>query len=70
MAKLIAEVLVKAVKDKIAAKIYCKEQDQVSVEAYIEEMNKKLTFYKRITRVEFSAEPLPKTAAGKIVRSE
>ena len=67
---LIAEVLVKAVKDKIAAKIYCKEQDQVSVEAYIEEMNKKLTFYKRITRVEFSTEPLPKTAAGKIVRSE
>ncbi len=67
---LVTEVLVKAVNDKIAAKIYCKEQDQTAVEAYIEEMNKKLTFYKRITRVEFSTEPLAKTAAGKIMRSE
>lgn len=66
----VMEALVKAVNERITAKIYCKEQDQASVEAYIEEMNKKLTFYKRITRVEFSTEPLAKTAAGKIVRSE
>ncbi len=70
LSPLILEVLVKAVNDKIAAKIYCKEQDQAAIEAYIEEMNKKLTFYKRITKVEFSTEPLAKTAAGKIVRSE
>ena len=67
---LIEEVLVKAEDDKILAQIYCKEQNYAAVEEYIDEVNKKLTFYKRITKLEFCTEPLPKTAAGKIVRSE
>lgn len=67
---LIEEVLVKAVDDKITAQIYCKEQDNTAITDYIDEVNKKLTFYKRITRVMFCKEPLPKTASGKIVRTE
>ena len=65
---LMDEVLVLAKNDKISALIYCKKYNQAEVREYIEEVNKKLTFYKRITNIEFCEQPLPKNAAGKILR--
>ena len=36
---------------------------------FITEVNRTLPLYKRMTAVEFTAEPLPRNAAGKILRT-
>lgn len=66
---LIEEVLVKENNDKISAQIFCGRQSCEEIEKYIKEVNKSLTYYKRISNVEFYMQPLPKTATGKLVRS-
>jgi long-chain acyl-CoA synthetase len=38
------------------------------VRAFITELNRTLPLYKRITAVEFRAEPLPRNATGKLLR--
>ena len=38
--------------------------------SFITEYNRTLPLYKRISAVEFSAEPLPRNALGKLLRKE
>ena len=46
----------------------CEEADQQTVRDFITETNRTLPLYKRMV-VEFSAQPLPRNAAGKLLRS-
>jgi long-chain acyl-CoA synthetase len=64
----IAEALVKEKGDKICAVVRCEAAKQEAVRAFITELNRTLPLYKRITAVEFCAEPLPRNATGKLVR--
>ena len=52
---------------KICALVYCDEDKQEAVRAFVTEVNRTLPLYKRMT-AEFSAEPLPRNAAGKLLR--
>lgn len=49
---------------KICAVIYCPEDKQEEVRAFVTEVNRSLPLYKRISAVEFTAEPLPATLWG------
>jgi len=53
---------------KIGALICCAEEKQAEVRAFITGLNRTLPLYQRITAVEFSAEPLPRNAMGKLLR--
>jgi long-chain acyl-CoA synthetase len=64
----LTEALVKEKGDKICAVVYCEAAKQEAVRAFITELNRSLPLYKRITAVEFSAEPLPRNATGKLLR--
>ena len=64
----IKECVVKEMGKKIGAVIYCDEDKQASVRAFITELNRTLPMYKRITATEFSTEPLPRNAMGKLLR--
>jgi len=48
--------------------IYCGEPDQRTVRDFITETNRPLPLYKRMSAVEFSTEPLPRTGTGKLLR--
>ena len=64
----IREVLVKEKNDKICAEIYCDVQMQDAIEAYINQVNKSLPYYKQIVLTEYRTEPFERTASGKIKR--
>ena len=64
----VQECIVKEKGQKICAVIYCAEDAQDAVRAYITEYNRTLPLYKRISAVEFSKEPLPRNAVGKLLR--
>ena len=64
----ITECIVKEKGQKICAVIYCPEYKQEEVRAFITEVNRSLTLYKRISAVEFTVEPLPRNALGKLLR--
>lgn len=64
----IAECIVKEKSQKICAVIYCPEDKQEEVRAFVTEANRSLPLYKRISAVEFTAEPLPRNALGKLLR--
>ena len=64
----ITECIVKEKGQKICAVIYCPEDKQEEVRAFVTEMNRSLPLYKRISAVEFTAEPLPRNALGKLLR--
>ena len=64
----ITECIVKEKGQKICAVIYCPEDKQEEVRAFVIEVNRSLTLYKRISAVEFTAEPLPRNALGKLLR--
>ena len=64
----ITECIVKEKGQKICAVIYCPEDKQEEVRAFVTEVNRSLTLYKRISAVEFTAEPLPRNALGKLLR--
>ena len=68
----VTESLVREEKGKIGALVYCGEGGQdkeAEVQAYVTEMNRTLPLYKRISAVHISAEPLPRNAAGKLLRT-
>ena len=46
----------------------CEEADQQAVRDFITETNRTLPLYKRMSAVEFSAQPLPRNAMGKLMR--
>ena len=64
----IIECIVKEKSQKICAVIYCPEDKQEEVRAFATEVNRSLPLYKRISAVEFTAEPLPRNALGKLLR--
>ena len=64
----IIECIVKEKGQKICAVIYCPEDKQEEVRAFVIEVNRSLPLYKRISAVEFTAEPLPRNALGKLLR--
>ena len=53
---------------KICAIVFCPEDKQEEVRAFVTEVNRTLPLYKRISAVEFTAEPLPRNALGKLLR--
>lgn len=64
----ITECIVKEKSQKICAVIYCPEDKQEEVKVFVTEVNRSLPLYKRISAVEFTAEPLPRNALGKLLR--
>ena len=64
----VQECIVKEKGQKICAVVYCAEDAQDVVRAYITEYNRTLPLYKRISAVEFSKQPLPRNAVGKLLR--
>lgn len=64
----IIECIVKEKGQKICAVIYCPEDKQEEVRAFVTKVNRSLPLYKRISAVEFTAEPLPRNALGKLLR--
>lgn len=64
----ITECIVKEKGQKICAVIYCPEDKQEEGRAFVTEVNRSLPLYKRISAVEFTAEPLPRNALGKLLR--
>ncbi len=64
----ITECIVKEKGQKICAVIYCPEEKQDEVRAFVTEVNRSLPLYKRISAVEFTTEPLPRNALGKLLR--
>ena len=64
----ITECIVKEKGQKICAVIYCPEDKQEEVRAFVTEVNRSLPLYKRISAVEFTVEPLPRNALGKLLR--
>ena len=64
----ITECIVKEKGQKICAVIYCPEDKQEEVRAFVIEVNRSLPLYKRISTVEFTVEPLPRNALGNLLR--
>ena len=64
----ITECIVKEKGQKICAVIYCPEDKQEEVRAFVIEVNRSLPLYKRISAVGFTVEPLPRNALGKLLR--
>ena len=64
----VQECVVKEMGKKIGVLICCAEEKQAEVRAFITGLNRTLPLYQRITAVEFSAEPLPRNAMGKLLR--
>ena len=64
----ITECIVKEKGQKICAVICCPEDKQEEARAFVTEVNRSLPLYKRISAVEFTAEPLPRNALGKLLR--
>ena len=64
----VKECIVREKGKKICAVIYCGEADQQTVRDFITETNRTLPLYKRMSAVEFSTEPLPRTVTGKLLR--
>ena len=64
----VTECIVKEKGQKICAVVYCPEDKQEEVRAFVTEVNRSLPLYKRISAVEFTAEPLPRNALGKLLR--
>ena len=52
---------------KICAVVYCAKEQQSEVKDFITECNRTLPLYKRMV-TEFSAQPLPRNAMGKLLR--
>ena len=67
----VVESLVREEHNKIGALVWCGEGGQdkeAEVQAYITELNRTLPLYKRISALHLAAGPLPRNAAGKLLR--
>ena len=63
----IQECIVKEKNKKICALIYCDPAKQETVKEFVTGVNRGLPLYKRMV-TEFSAQPLPRNAMGKLLR--
>ena len=64
----VQECVVKEKGKKIGVVVYCAGDKQQQVRDHITALNRSLPLYKRMSAVEFSAEPLPRTGTGKLLR--
>ena len=64
----VQECIVKELGKKIGVVVYCEQEHQQTVRDFVTQMNRTIPLYKRIGVVEFSENPLPRTATGKLVR--
>ena len=64
----VQECIVKELGKKIGVVVYCEQEHQQDVRDFVTQLNRTLPLYKRIGAVEFSAGPLPRNGAGKLVR--
>ena len=64
----VQECIVKELGKKIGVVVYCEKEHQQTVRDFITQVNRTVPLYKRIGVVEFSETPLPRNAAGKLVR--
>ena len=64
----VKECLVREMGKKIGAVVWCDPAQEQAVRDYITQTNRTLPLYERINAVEFSAGPLPRNAAGKLLR--
>ena len=64
----VQECVIKEMGKRIGALICCAEEKQAEVRVFITGLNRTLPLYQRITAVEFSTEPLPRNAMGKLLR--
>ena len=68
----VTESLVREENGKIGALVWCGESGagdkQAAVQAYVTELNRTLPLYKRIAAVHLAEGPLPRNAAGKLLR--
>ena len=64
----VKECIVKELGKKIGVVVYCEEEHRQAVRDFITETNRTLPLYKRMSAVEFSGQPLPRNATGKLVR--
>ena len=64
----VKECIVKEMGQKIGVVVYCDADRQQAVRDFITEANRALPLYKRMSAVEFSDAPLPRNAAGKLLR--
>lgn len=64
----VREVLVRQKDGKICARICCLPAAQDQIRAFVHATNRTLPLYKRIAAVEFTDQPLPRNALGKIQR--
>ena len=67
----VVESLVREEHNKIGALVWCGEGGQdkeAEVQAYITELNRTLPLYKRISALHLAEGPLPRNAAGKLLR--
>ena len=64
----VQECVVKEKGKKLGVVVYCAEDKQQQVRDHITALNRTLPLYKRMSAVEFSAEPLPRTGTGKLLR--
>lgn len=65
---LVKECLVKEIDKKIGCDIFCAKEHEEAIQDYINQMNKEIPLYKRISVVLFRDEPLERTESGKIKR--
>ena len=64
----VREVLVCQKAGRICARISCREAAREEVRAFVNATNRTLPLYKRVTAVEFTEQPLPRNAIGKLRR--
>lgn len=64
----VQECIVKELGKKIGVVVYCEKEHQQTVRDFVTQVNRTIPLYKRIGVVEFSETPLPRNAAGKLVR--
>ena len=64
----VKECIVKELGKKIGVVVYCEKEHQQTVRDFVTQVNRTIPLYKRIGVVEFSETPLPRNAAGKLVR--
>mgnify|MGYP003374330083 CR=1 FL=1 len=48
--------------------ICCEDASQETVRGFVPQLNRSLPMYQRITTLEFTSQPLPRNAAGKLER--
>ena len=65
---VVQECIVKELGKKIGVVVYCEKEHQQTVRDFVTQVNRTIPLYKRIGVVEFSETPLPRNAAGKLVR--